>query len=81
MDAAGRRPQRGLHLGGAYLAQHHPYRSDAPTRVAQIRHVGILAKRASDKVSLSITNRRPITASTAVLAGAVKAGQYQLEAY
>jgi hypothetical protein len=81
VDAAGQRPPRSLHLGGAYLAQHHPYQSDAPTRVAQIRHVGCLAKRASDKVSLSITNRKPITASTSVLAGAVKAGQYQLEAY
>ena len=81
VDAASRRPRRGLHLGGAYLAQHHPYRSDAAERVAHIRHVGCLAKRASDKVSLFITNRKPVMASTAVLAGTVKAGQYQLEAY
>lgn len=81
VDASGRRPPRGMHLGGGFVSSHFPYKSDAPTRVAQICHVGRLAKRRSDKISVAITNRRPVTAQVGILAGSIKAGAYQLEAY
>ena len=46
-----------------------------------MRRVGRLAVRLSDKIAVSITNRRPVRASAGVLCGAVVAGAYQLEAY
>lgn len=81
VDASSTRPPRGLHLGGAHVGTHVPYRSDAPARVAQICHVGRLAKRRSDKILVAITNRRPVTAGPGALAGNTRAGDYQLEAY
>lgn len=46
-----------------------------------MRRVGRMAVRLSDKISVSITNRRPVRASAGVLCGTVAAGAYQLEAY
>ena len=81
VDATGKRPKRGLHPGPAsYLGADFPYISDAAARIAQVRGVGRLAKRFSDKIRLSITNHKPVKASTSVLAGTVVAGEYRLEA-
>ncbi len=78
LDLAGRRPPRGLHLpghaGGGCL-----YVSAAAARVAQARQVGRLAARVSDRILLSIHNRRPVRASAGLKVGRVVAGEYRLE--
>ena len=80
VDCTGFRPGRGMHLGPAcYIGAEFPYASDAPARITQVRTVGKMAKRKSDRVLLSITNHKPVTASPSVLAGTVTAGKYRLE--
>jgi len=78
LDLLGRRPARGLHLAG-HLGGGHFYVSDAATRVAQACQVGRLAVRRSDKILLSISNRRPVRASAGIKTGEVVAGEYRLE--
>ena len=68
-----------LYCRGYLGTGHHFVVSDAEARVAQACQVGRLAARRSDKILLSITNRRPVRASAGVLAGAVTAGDYRLE--
>lgn len=53
--------------------------SEAPARLATLRQVGLYASRLSDRVKLSITNRRLVRASAGVLVGTVRAGEYRLE--
>lgn len=50
-----------------------------PEWIALMRRVGRMAVRRSDKIQVSITNRRQARASSGLLAGSVVAGQYQLE--
>jgi len=78
VDVAGNLPTGAVSLPG-HAGKGHFTVSNAVTRIAQVRHVGKLAARRSDKVLLSITNRRQIRASTSVLAGAAVAGEYRLE--
>lgn len=54
---------------------------DAAAWIAKMRRIGRMAVRLSDKVLVSVTNRRQITASAGTLCGSVVAGEYQLEAF
>lgn len=54
---------------------------DAGAWIDKMRRIGRMAVRLSDKVLVSITNRRQFTASSGLLCGSVVAGQYQLEAF
>jgi hypothetical protein len=78
VDMAGKLPFGAASLPG-YANAGHFTKSDAATRIAQVRQVGKLAARRSDKILLSITNRRQIRASASVLAGSAVAGDYRLE--
>lgn len=78
VDMAGQRPPKGLHLPG-FVGRAVPYVSDAAARIARMRHVGNMARRLSDKVLVSITNRKPVRASAGIKAGDVRAGEYRLE--
>jgi len=79
VDMAGRKPAGVSHVCGCLAGR--PYTSDAAARIARVRQVGRLAKRLSDKVELAVTNRKPVTASAGLMAGAAKAGDYCLEVF
>ncbi len=78
VDMEGRLPNGAISLPGFAGAGHFVI-SDCAARIAQVRHVGKLAARRSDKILLSITNRRQVRASAGVLAGSVTAGQFRME--
>jgi hypothetical protein len=78
VDMAGKLPPMAFTAPG-YAGAGHFTISDAAARIAQVRHVGKMAARRSDKILLSITNRKQIQASTSVLAGDAVAGEYRLE--
>lgn len=78
VDMAGRLPIGAISQPG-YSGVGHFAISDCASRIAQVRHVGKLAARRSDKILLSITNRRQVRASAGVLAGSVTAGEYRME--
>lgn len=78
VEMAGRLPNGAISLPGFCGAGHFVI-SDCAERIAQVRHVGKLAARRSDKILLSITNRRQVRASAGVLAGSVTAGEYRME--
>lgn len=80
VDMAGRAPKRAAYWGPSmFWGTSALATSDAALRIAQVRGVGKMAKRLSDKIELSITNRKQVRASSGVLAGTVKAGEYRLE--
>lgn len=62
-----------------YLRNRHLCKSDAETRIEQMRYVGNMARRLSDKVLIQIHNRFPVTASSGLLTGSKNCGEYQLE--
>ena len=78
VDMAGQLPNGAISLPGFAGAGHFVI-SDCAARIAQVRQVGKLAVRRSDKILLSITNRRQVRASAGVLAGSVTAGEYRME--
>jgi hypothetical protein len=81
VDATTKRQGKGMHLGTGITRTNHAYTSSAKKRIDQICHVARLSKRASDKLLLSITNHRVVKASSGVLAGSAKAGDYKLEVF
>ncbi|KIX15037.1 phage tail protein [Dethiosulfatarculus sandiegensis] len=81
VDATARRRGKGMHLGTGITRTNHAYTSSAKKRIDQICNVARLSKRASDKLLLSITNHRVVKASSGVLAGSAKAGDYQMEVF
>lgn len=63
----------------AYFARHmneHLCRSDAGQRTDKMLWAGNLARQAGCKVSVSITNRKPVKAGMGTLCGRHKTGQY-----
>jgi hypothetical protein len=78
VEMAGKLPMGAMSTPG-YAGAGHFVISDCAERIAQVRHVGKLAARRSDKILLSITNRRQVRASAGVLAGSVTAGEYRME--
>lgn len=78
VDMQGKRIPGAQFLSG-YLRGRHLCTSDAETRIEQMRYVGKMAKRASDKVLISIRNRYEITTSSGLLTGTKKCGQIELE--
>ena len=78
VDMQGKRIPGAQFVSG-YLRGRHLCKSDAETRIEQMRYVGKMAKRASDKVLVSIHNRYEITTSSGLLTGTKKCGQIELE--
>ena len=72
-------PRRAL-FGGGFPGS-FPCNLQAGAWIDKMCRVGRMAVRLSDKIAVSITNRRPIRASAGVLCGSFVAGAYQLEAY
>ncbi|WP_449246453.1 phage tail protein [Desulfarculus baarsii] len=79
VDCQGQARPRAWFWGDAHWGQDLWDVSDAAVRIAQVRGVGRLAARLSDKVELVVTNRRIVRASAGLLAGSVVAGEYRLE--
>lgn len=72
-------PRRALFCGG--FPGTFTCNLQAGAWIDTMRRVGRMAVRLSDKIAVSITNRRPVRASAGVLCGTVVAGAYQLEVY
>lgn len=70
---------KGAQYVAGYLRGRCLCRTDAETRIEQMRYVGILAKRLSDKISMQIHNRFQVKASSGLAVGSKQCGQYQLE--
>lgn len=72
-------PARAMFCGG--FPGVHASALGAGEWVALMLRVGRMAARFSDKVLVSITNRKPVRASSGIHAGDVRAGEYRLEVY
>lgn len=79
VDATGKGGRWAAFCGRCVAGVQVPVRSDVAVRVRTILAVGRLAMRATDKIGLTLTNHRPITAGQ-VKAGAITAGQYEARA-
>lgn len=78
VDATGVASPWTLYTKGSYMGKGYLVKSGVEERIKQILDVGRLAARMSDKILISITNHKEITASTIHKAGGVVAGQYDL---
>lgn len=73
-------PARAMFLG-RHLAGRHICDLATGDWIGRMRRVGRMAMRLSDRILVSINNRRQIRASESLVCGAVVCGEYQLEAF
>lgn len=79
VDMARPAPAMAMFCGG--FPGRHASSLGAGDWVELMCRVGRMAARFSDKVLVSITNRKPVRASSGIHAGDVRAGEYRLEVY
>lgn len=79
VDATGKAIRGAIYPGANFYGCGYPIRSDVKKRIAQITDVCRMAKRASDKIVISITNHKPVTFSPIHKMGSKVAGEYELK--
>lgn len=77
IDMQGKKPRKCLHCAG-FVGEYF-YKSDASDRISIMRDVVKMSARLSDKILVSIKNRRPVRAMQIIKAGSTRAGEYRLE--